>query len=64
METAAETSPPAYSAVPSGLSFTCKGRLPGYYADVQTRCQASKHSGTSTNVNCLLSGLALVCGSW
>ncbi|XP_031618291.1 U-scoloptoxin(01)-Cw1a [Contarinia nasturtii] len=30
---------PAYDTVPKGLSFSCKGRLPGYYADVETRCQ-------------------------
>lgn len=40
-DTVAETIPPAFSAVPSGLSFSCNGRLPGYYADVEARCQAS-----------------------
>lgn len=30
---------PAYDSVPKGLSFSCKGRLPGYYADLETRCQ-------------------------
>lgn len=30
---------PAYETIPKGLAFSCKGRLPGYYADIQTRCQ-------------------------
>lgn len=34
---------PAYETVPKGLSFSCKGRLPGYYADIETRCQVCIH---------------------
>lgn len=30
---------PAYESVPKGLSFKCRNRLPGYYADTETRCQ-------------------------
>lgn len=30
---------PTYHEVPSGLSFTCAQRGPGYYADPQAQCQ-------------------------
>ncbi|XP_049299249.1 U-scoloptoxin(01)-Er1a isoform X1 [Anopheles funestus] len=30
---------PAYDKIPSGLTFRCADRQPGYYADIQTRCQ-------------------------
>uniref|UniRef100_A0A1I8Q735 Uncharacterized protein n=1 Tax=Stomoxys calcitrans TaxID=35570 RepID=A0A1I8Q735_STOCA len=32
---------PTYDSVPKGLSFKCQGRTPGYYADTETRCQAT-----------------------
>lgn len=32
---------PIYNTVPFGLSFTCRGKLPGYYADPEARCQVS-----------------------
>ncbi|KOC68637.1 hypothetical protein WH47_06429, partial [Habropoda laboriosa] len=32
---------PIYDTVPFGLTFTCGGKLPGYYADPEARCQAS-----------------------
>ncbi|XP_055378924.1 anaphase-promoting complex subunit cdh1-like, partial [Condylostylus longicornis] len=46
---------PAYDTVPKGLSFSCQGRLPGYYADVETRCQVwhwCLHSGHSYSFLC------------
>ncbi|KAG7210017.1 hypothetical protein KM043_011597 [Ampulex compressa] len=30
---------PIYNSVPFGLTFTCGGKLPGYYADPEARCQ-------------------------
>ncbi|XP_067004664.1 U-scoloptoxin(01)-Er1a-like [Anabrus simplex] len=30
---------PTYDTVPPGLSFTCQGRGPGYYADPEAQCQ-------------------------
>jgi len=30
---------PIYNSVPFGLAFTCGGKLPGYYADPEARCQ-------------------------
>ncbi|XP_063835766.1 uncharacterized protein LOC135084938 [Ostrinia nubilalis] len=30
---------PIYTEVPSGLSFTCDDKIPGYYADPETMCQ-------------------------
>lgn len=30
---------PAYDKIPSGLTFRCSDRQPGYYADIETRCQ-------------------------
>lgn len=30
---------PNYAEIPSGLSFSCLGRLPGYYSDIETQCQ-------------------------
>ncbi|KAL7305170.1 uncharacterized protein LOC106651078 [Trichogramma pretiosum] len=30
---------PIYNTVPFGLSFTCRNKIPGYYADPDTRCQ-------------------------
>ncbi|XP_072937656.1 uncharacterized protein [Epargyreus clarus] len=30
---------PAFEEVPQGLSFTCDDKIPGYYADPETRCQ-------------------------
>uniref|UniRef100_A0A182YP91 Uncharacterized protein n=1 Tax=Anopheles stephensi TaxID=30069 RepID=A0A182YP91_ANOST len=30
---------PAYDKIPSGLTFRCADRQPGYYADIETRCQ-------------------------
>lgn len=30
---------PIYNTVPFGLQFTCGGKLPGYYADPEARCQ-------------------------
>ncbi|XP_065082214.1 U-scoloptoxin(01)-Cw1a [Ochlerotatus camptorhynchus] len=30
---------PAFDRIPSGLTFRCSDKLPGYYADVDTRCQ-------------------------
>ncbi|XP_031368844.1 U-scoloptoxin(01)-Er1a, partial [Apis dorsata] len=30
---------PIYDSVPFGLTFTCGGKLPGYYADPEARCQ-------------------------
>ncbi|CAG7787168.1 unnamed protein product [Allacma fusca] len=30
---------PAYADVPPRLAFTCKDRIPGYYADPETQCQ-------------------------
>lgn len=32
---------PIYDSVPFGLTFTCGGKLPGYYADPEARCQVS-----------------------
>lgn len=32
---------PIYDSVPFGLTFTCRGKLPGYYADPEARCQVS-----------------------
>uniref|UniRef100_A0A1A9VN25 Chitin-binding type-2 domain-containing protein n=1 Tax=Glossina austeni TaxID=7395 RepID=A0A1A9VN25_GLOAU len=46
---------PAYEAVPKGLSFKCQGRLPGYYADIETRCQVwhwCLHSGHQYSFLC------------
>ncbi|CAD7082204.1 unnamed protein product [Hermetia illucens] len=39
---------PAYDRIPKDLSFSCRGRIPGYYADIETRCQVwhwCLHSG-------------------
>lgn len=30
---------PTYDTVPTGLSFTCQSKGPGYYADPDTGCQ-------------------------
>ncbi|XP_055612050.1 U-scoloptoxin(01)-Cw1a [Uranotaenia lowii] len=35
----ADTDYPAYDRIPSGLKFRCDGKVPGYYADPDTRCQ-------------------------
>uniref|UniRef100_A0A1A9X0H9 Chitin-binding type-2 domain-containing protein n=1 Tax=Glossina brevipalpis TaxID=37001 RepID=A0A1A9X0H9_9MUSC len=46
---------PAYETVPKGLSFKCQGRLPGYYADIETRCQVwhwCLHSGHQYSFLC------------
>lgn len=46
---------PAYDAVPRDLSFSCANRLPGYYADIETRCQVwhwCLHSGTMFDFLC------------
>lgn len=46
---------PAYDAVPRDLSFSCSNRLPGYYADIETRCQVwhwCLHSGTMFDFLC------------
>ncbi|XP_034482635.1 uncharacterized protein LOC117788078 [Drosophila innubila] len=46
---------PAYDAVPRGLSFNCQGRQPGYYADIETRCQVwhwCLHSGHQYSFLC------------
>ncbi|XP_046809240.1 U-scoloptoxin(01)-Er1a [Lucilia cuprina] len=46
---------PIYDAVPKGLSFNCQGRLPGYYADTETRCQVwhwCLHSGHQYSFLC------------
>lgn len=32
---------PIYDSIPFGLTFTCGGKLPGYYADPEARCQVS-----------------------
>lgn len=45
---------PAYETVPKGLSFSCKGRLPGYYADIETRCQVKKKTEISISYGCVL----------
>uniref|UniRef100_A0ABD2WXB3 Uncharacterized protein n=1 Tax=Trichogramma kaykai TaxID=54128 RepID=A0ABD2WXB3_9HYME len=36
---------PIYNTVPFGLSFTCRNKIPGYYADPDTRCQVSTMYG-------------------
>ncbi|XP_050333343.1 uncharacterized protein LOC126761326 [Bactrocera neohumeralis] len=46
---------PAYESVPKGLSFKCRNRLPGYYADTETRCQVwhwCLHSGHQYSFIC------------
>ncbi|XP_036335806.1 uncharacterized protein LOC118746127 [Rhagoletis pomonella] len=46
---------PAYESVPKGLSFKCRNRLPGYYADTETRCQIwhwCLHSGHQYSFIC------------
>ncbi|XP_077298983.1 U-scoloptoxin(01)-Cw1a-like [Arctopsyche grandis] len=30
---------PTYNEVPRGLAFQCSDKIPGYYADPETRCQ-------------------------
>lgn len=35
---------PIYNTVPYGLAFTCGGKLPGYYADPEARCQVRLRS--------------------
>ncbi|GAB0096240.1 uncharacterized protein DMENIID0001_117230 [Sergentomyia squamirostris] len=30
---------PAYDSIPKDLSFSCQNRIPGYYADIEARCQ-------------------------
>ncbi|XP_071512968.1 U-scoloptoxin(01)-Cw1a-like [Panulirus ornatus] len=30
---------PTYSEVPPGLTFSCNGRIDGYYADLEAQCQ-------------------------
>lgn len=39
---------PIYNSVPFGLAFTCGGKLPGYYADPEARCQVRPY-GHRTN---------------
>lgn len=46
---------PNYSEVPKGGSFSCQNRIPGYYADMETRCQVwhwCLHSGTMFSFLC------------
>ncbi|CRK96052.1 CLUMA_CG009489, isoform A [Clunio marinus] len=46
---------PNYSEVPKGGSFSCANRLPGYYADMETRCQVwhwCLHSGLKFDFLC------------
>ena len=46
---------PNYSEVPKGGSFSCQNRIPGYYADMETRCQVwhwCLHSGTMYSFLC------------
>lgn len=46
---------PNYSEVPKGGSFSCQNRLPGYYADMETRCQVwhwCLHSGYQFSFLC------------
>ncbi|KAG5678667.1 hypothetical protein PVAND_008320 [Polypedilum vanderplanki] len=46
---------PNYSEVPKGGSFSCQNRLPGYYADMETRCQVwhwCVHSGHQYSFLC------------
>ncbi|KDR15902.1 hypothetical protein L798_09829, partial [Zootermopsis nevadensis] len=30
---------PTYNEVPTGLRFSCRDKLPGYYADPEAQCQ-------------------------
>ncbi|KAL7049434.1 hypothetical protein ACKWTF_003696 [Chironomus riparius] len=46
---------PNYSEVPVGGTFSCQNRLPGYYADMETRCQVwhwCVHSGHQYSFLC------------
>lgn len=40
---------PIYDSVPFGLTFTCGGKLPGYYADPEARCQVTLDTGVESN---------------
>nr|P0DPW5.1 RecName: Full=U-scoloptoxin(01)-Cw1a; Short=U-SLPTX(01)-Cw1a; Flags: Precursor [Cormocephalus westwoodi] len=45
--------PPNLTRVPSGLSFSCDGKKPGYYADQQMECQVY-HVCTPDNEHAVL----------